>query len=165
LKERLFGLGNPQGNHGEDVKEAYFYLDNTPTHAWMQALYKYPHAAFPYGQLVAEHGRRGRDEPEFEIGDTGAFDESRYFDIFIEYAKAGPEDICIRIRAINRGPDPAGLTALPTLWFRSGTPRRRPARHPRKTRDRRRIHARLRRRARMALHRQRHQRRKAFRRP
>ncbi|MGH8047771.1 MAG: MGH1-like glycoside hydrolase domain-containing protein [Chthoniobacterales bacterium] len=119
LKERLFGLGNPQGNHGEDVKEAYFYLDNTPSHAWMQALYKYPHAAFPYDQLIAENARRGRDEPEFEIGDTGIFDDSRYFDIFIEYAKAAPEDICIRIRAINRGPEPAGLTVLPTLWFRN----------------------------------------------
>jgi hypothetical protein len=119
LKERLFGLGNPQGNHGEDVKEAYFYLDNTPTHAWMQALYKYPQAAFPYDQLVAENARRTRDEPEYELGDTGVFDDSRYFDCFVEYAKAGPEDIAIRIRAINRGPDPAPLTVLPTLWFRN----------------------------------------------
>ena len=119
LKERLFGLGNPQGNHGEDVKEAYFYLDNTPSHAWMQALYKYPQAAFPYEQLVSENARRTRDEPEYELGDTGVFDESRYFDCFVEYAKAGPEDIAIRIRAINRGPDPAPLTVLPTLWFRN----------------------------------------------
>ncbi len=119
LKERLFGLTNGQGNHGEDVKEAYFYLDNTPTHSWMQALYKYPQAAFPYERLAAENARRSRDEPEFELGDTGIFDESRYFDVFIEYAKAGPDDLCIRIRAINRGPDAADLTVLPTLWFRN----------------------------------------------
>ncbi len=119
LKERLFGLGNPQGNHGEDVKEAYFYLDNVPTHSWMQALYKYPQAAFPYDRLVEENARRGRDQPEFELADTGIFDESRYFDIFIEYAKAAPDDLGIRLRAINRGPDPAPLTVLPTLWFRN----------------------------------------------
>jgi hypothetical protein len=119
LKERLFGLGNPEGNHGEDVKEAYFYLDNTPTHAWMQALYKYPQRAFPYEQLVAENARRTREEPEYEIYDTGIFDDSRYFDCFVEYAKNGPEDICIRIRAINRGPEAAPLTILPTLWFRN----------------------------------------------
>jgi Glycogen debranching enzyme len=119
LKERMFGLSNPQGNHGEDVKEEYFYLDNTPTHSWMQALYKYPQREFPYRQLIEENARRSRTEPEFEILETGVFAESRYFDIFVEYAKAGPEDICIRIRAINRGPDPAPLTVLPTLWFRN----------------------------------------------
>ncbi|HVE16126.1 MAG TPA: hypothetical protein VNB29_05285, partial [Chthoniobacterales bacterium] len=119
LKERFFGLTNGQGNHGEDVKEAYFYLDNTPTHAWMQALYKYPQAAYPYDRLAQENARRSRAEPEFEIGDTGIFDESRYFDIYVEYAKASADDICIRIRAINRGPDAADLTVLPTLWFRN----------------------------------------------
>ena len=119
LKERFFGLGNPEGNHGEDVKEDYYYLDNTPTHSWMQALYKYPQREFPYRQLIEENARRSRAEPEFELVDTGIFDESRYFDVFVEYAKTEAEDICIRLRAINRGPDPAPLTVLPTIWFRN----------------------------------------------
>src|SRR5258708_9381304 len=119
LKERLFGLTGPEGNHGEDVKECYFYLDNTPTHSFMKMLYKYPQAAFPYRQLVEENRAKGRDEPEFELLDTGIFDGDRYFDIFIEYAKAAPDDILIRITAINRGLDAAQLHRLPTLWFRN----------------------------------------------
>ncbi len=119
LKERLFGLAGPQGNHGEDVKEYYFYLDSTPTHSYMKALYKYPQAEFPYALLVAENARRGRDNPEFELLDTGVFDEDRYFDLFIEYAKASPDDLLIRITAVNRGPDPAPLHILPTIWFRN----------------------------------------------
>ena len=119
LKERLFGLTGPQGNHGEDVKEYYFYLDNTPTHSYMKALYKYPQAAFPYGNLRDESARRGRDAPEYELMDTGVFDEDRYFDVFVEYAKAAPEDILIRITAFNRGPDVARLDLLPTIWFRN----------------------------------------------
>ncbi|HZP60567.1 MAG TPA: hypothetical protein VFB27_09615 [Opitutaceae bacterium] len=119
LKERLFGLTGPEGNHGEDVKECYFFLDSTPTHSYARALYKYPQAAFPYEQLRAENRRRGRDEPEFELLDTHVFDEDRYFDIFVEYAKAGPNDILIRITAANRGPAPARLHLLPTLWFRN----------------------------------------------
>src|SRR6185312_14982429 len=119
LKERLFGLTGPQGNHGEDVKELYFYLDSTPTHSYMRMLYKYPHAAFPYQQLVEENARRGRQNPEFELLDTGIFDDSNYFDVFIEYAKAAPEDILIRVRAINRGNQPAVLHLLPTLWLRN----------------------------------------------
>src|SRR5579883_1331843 len=119
LKERLFGLTGPEGNHGEDVKEVYFYLDSTPTHSYMQALYKYPQAAFPYDELVAENRRRGRTEPEFELLDTGVFDENHYFDVFAEYAKADPEDILIRITAANRGSEAATLYLLPTLWFRN----------------------------------------------
>jgi hypothetical protein len=119
LKERLFGLSGPEGNHGEDAKEAYFYLDSTPTHSWMRALYKYPQAAFPYADLVAESRRRGRGDPEYELADTGAFAEDRYFDVFVEYAKAGPDDILIELRAVNRGPKPAELHLLPTLWFRN----------------------------------------------
>ena len=119
LKERLFGLTGPQGNHGEDVKESYFYLDSTPTHSYMKALYKYPQAAYPYERLVEENGRRGRDEPEFEIADTGVFDENRYFDVCAEYAKASPDDILIRISVANRGPERAQLNLLPTLWFRN----------------------------------------------
>src|SRR5205814_6196691 len=119
LKERLFALTGPQGNHGEDVKEVYFYLDNTPTHSYMRMLYKYPQAAFPYQQLIDENARRSRQDPEYELYDTGIFVENRYFDIFVEYAKATPEDILIRIRAINRGPSPARLSLLPTLWFRN----------------------------------------------
>ncbi|MDC0718422.1 MGH1-like glycoside hydrolase domain-containing protein [Nannocystis bainbridge] len=119
LKERLFGVTGPQGNHGEDVKEVYFYLDNTPTHSYMRALYKYPQAAFPYERLLAENARRRRDEPEFELVDTGVFDGGRYFDVFVEYAKAGPTDILVQITAHNRGPDPAPLHLLPTLWFRN----------------------------------------------
>src|SRR5881398_229222 len=119
LKERLFGLTNSESNHGEDVKEYYFYLDSTPTHSYMKYLYKYPQAAFPYGQLVEENRRRGKDQPEFELLDTGVFDQNRYFDVFVEYAKTGAEDICIRITAHNRGPAAAHLYLLPTLWFRN----------------------------------------------
>jgi hypothetical protein len=119
LKERLFGLTGNEGNHGEDVKECYFYLDNTPTHSYMQYLYKYPQAAFPYTQLVEENRRRGKDRPEFELLDTGVFAENRYFDVFVEYAKADVEDMLIRITAFNRGPEPARLRLLPTVWFRN----------------------------------------------
>ena len=119
LKERMFGLSGSQGNHGEDVKEYYYFLDCTPSHAYMKALYKYPQRAFPYEDLVAENRRRGRDAPEYELLDTGIFAEGRYFDILVEYAKVDPEDILIRITATNRGPDPAPLHILPTLWFRN----------------------------------------------
>jgi hypothetical protein len=119
LKERLFGLANGEGNHGEDVKECYYYLDNTPTHSYMKALYKYPQASFPYARLVEENRRRGKDLPEFELIQTAVFDEDRYFDVFVEYAKAGVDDILIRITAVNRGPDDAVLHVLPTLWFRN----------------------------------------------
>lgn len=119
LKERLFGLTNSEGNHGEDVKEYYFYLDSTPTHSYMKCLYKYPQAAFPYEDLVRTNTSRTRDEMEYELLDTGVFDEDRYFDVFVEYAKAGPEDILIRITAENRGPEGARLHLLPTLWFRN----------------------------------------------
>ncbi|HTB81262.1 MAG TPA: hypothetical protein VK717_10290 [Opitutaceae bacterium] len=119
LKERLFGLTGPEGNHGEDVKESYFYLEATPTHSYARALYKYPQAAFPYEQLRAENRRRGRDEPEYELLDTHVFDGDRYFDVFAEYAKAGPDDILIKLTVANRGPEPARLHLLPTLWFRN----------------------------------------------
>ena len=119
LKERLFGLTGPEGNHGEDVKEEYFYLDSTPTHSYAKALYKYPQAEFPYAQLVSENARRGKDEKEFELIDTGVFDEGRYFDVIAEYAKAAPDDLHIRITVSNRGPDAATLHVLPTLWFRN----------------------------------------------
>ncbi|MDZ7965387.1 MAG: glucosidase [Nostoc sp. DedSLP03] len=119
LKERFFGLTGSEGNHGEDVKEYYFYLDNTPTHSYMKALYKYPHKAFPYSQLVAENQRRNRQEPEFELLDTGIFDGNRYFDVFIEYAKNDAEDILIQIKVINRGSEAKTLHLLPTLWFRN----------------------------------------------
>ncbi len=119
LKERIFGLTGSEGNHGEDVKEYYFYLDSTPTHSYMKYLYKYPQAEFPYGQLVEENRRRGKDAPEFELIDTGVFDEDRYFDVEIEYAKATPEDILIRINVTNRGPEEADLHLLPTIWFRN----------------------------------------------
>src|SRR5436190_2037549 len=119
LKERLFGLSGPQGNHGEDVKEYYFYLDSTPTHSYMKCLYKYPQAEFPYARLVDENARRGRDVGEFELLDTGVFDENRYFDVFVEYAKASPDDILVRITIENRGPEPAPLHVLPTIWFRN----------------------------------------------
>ncbi len=119
LKERLFGLTGKEGNHGEDVKEQYFYLDSTPTHSYMKALYKYPQAAFPYQQLVEENARRGKDQPEFELLDTGIFDENRYFDVFAEYAKNAPDDILIRITVANRGPEEAVLHLLPTLWYRN----------------------------------------------
>jgi hypothetical protein len=119
LKERLFGLTPCEGNHGEDVKEYYFHLDNTPTHSYMRFLYKYPQAEFPYCQLIRENQRRCGQGLEYELLDTGVFDNDRYFDIFIEYAKASPEDICIRIEAVNRGPEEADLHILPQLWFRN----------------------------------------------
>jgi hypothetical protein len=119
LKERLFGLCGPEGNHGEDVKECYYYLDSTPTHSYMKALYKYPQAEFPYIRLIEENQRRSREQPEFELVDMGIFDEGRYFDIFVEYAKAAPDDLLIRITAVNRGPVRALLVILPMLWFRN----------------------------------------------
>ena len=119
LKERLFGLTNSEGNHGEDVKEYYFYLDSTPTHSYMKYLYKYPQAAFPYADLVETNRRRSKNDTEYELLDTGVFNEDRYFDVFVEYAKDGPEDILVRITAANRGPDVAELRLLPTLWFRN----------------------------------------------
>ena len=119
LKERLFGLTNSEGNHGEDVKEYYFYLDSTPTHSYMKYLYKYPQAAFPYDNLVATNRGRSRTEFEYELLDTGVFDQDRYFDVFVEYAKAAPEDVLIQITVCNRGPEPATLHVLPTLWFRN----------------------------------------------
>jgi len=119
LKERLFGLTNSEGNHGEDVKEYYFYLDSTPTHSYMKYLYKYPQAAYPYEDLVTTNRKRTRDEMEYELLDTGVFSGDRYFDVFVEYAKGGAEDILVRISAVNRGPDAAELHLLPTLWFRN----------------------------------------------
>ncbi len=119
LKERLFGLTNSQGNHGEDVKEYYFYLDSTPTQSYMKYLYKYPQAAFPYADLLETNRNRSRDEFEYELIDTGVVNDDRYFEVFVEYSKAGPEDILIRITAINRGPAEAELHLLPTLWFRN----------------------------------------------
>ncbi|MDE3098164.1 MAG: glucosidase [Verrucomicrobiota bacterium] len=119
LKERLFGLTGPEGNHGEDVKEQYFYLDSTPTHSYLKALYKYPQGEFPYAQLADVNRHRGRLLPEFELLDTGVFDDNRYFDVFAEYAKNSPNDILIRITVANRGPDAATLHLLPTLWFRN----------------------------------------------
>jgi hypothetical protein len=119
LKERLFGLTGHEGNHGEDVKEVYHYLDSTPTHSYMKALYKYPQAEFPYARLIEENHRRGASEPEFELADTGVFDDGRYWDVTVEYAKASPEDILIRITIANRGADAAELHLLPTLWFRN----------------------------------------------
>jgi hypothetical protein len=119
LKERLFGLNNSEGNHGEDVKEYYFYLDNTPTHSYMKYLYKYPQAAYPYADLVETNRRRTRSELEYELLDTGVFKDDRYFDVFVEYAKEAPEDILIKITVCNRGPEAAELHVLPTLWFRN----------------------------------------------
>jgi hypothetical protein len=119
LKERLFGLTNSEGNHGEDVKEYYFYLDSTPTHSYMKYLYKYPQAAFPYADLLRTNASRGRRELEYELIDTGVFADDRYFDVFVEYAKAAPEDIVVRITIENRGPDAATIHVLPTLWFRN----------------------------------------------
>jgi hypothetical protein len=130
LKERLFGLTGHEGNHGEDVKEQYFYLDSTPTHSYMRMLYKYPQAAFPYEQLVEENRGRGKDQPEFELFDTGVFAENRYFDVFVEYAKADVEDILIRITAVNRGPEAATLHLLPSLWFRNTWSWGKDSRHP-----------------------------------
>ncbi|MEI9936755.1 MAG: glucosidase [Pseudomonadota bacterium] len=119
LKERLFGLTNEEGNHGEDVKEQYYYLDATPTHSYLKMLYKYPQAEFPYSWLLEENRRRGRERSEFELVDTGVFDEGRYFDVFVEYAKAGPNDTLIRIRAVNRGPETKTLHLLPQICFRN----------------------------------------------
>jgi hypothetical protein len=112
LKERLFGLTGPEGNHGEDVKEQYFYIDSTPTHSYMKALYKYPQTQFPYEWLVNENRRRGKNDPEFEINDTGVFDQNKYYDVFVEYAKNTPDDLLIRITVENRGPDSACLHLL-----------------------------------------------------
>ncbi len=119
LKERLFGLNGEEGNHGEDVKECYYYLDCSPTHSYMKALYKYPQAEFPYARLVEENRGRNRDQPEFELADTGIFDGNRYFDCFVEYAKAAPEDLLIRLTLVNRGPEAAPLRVLPTLWLKN----------------------------------------------
>ena len=129
LKERLFGLTNSEGNHGEDVKEYYFYLDSTPTHSYLKYLYKYPQAAYPYGDLVQTNRERNRNQPEYELLDTGVFEGDRYFDVFVEYAKAAPEDILVRITVHNRGPEAATLHLAPTVWFRNtwswgGTPSR-----------------------------------------
>src|SRR5262249_37303488 len=118
LKERLFGLTNSEGNHGEDVKEYYFYLDSTPTHSYMKYLYKYPQSAYPYEDLVQTNQRRGRQAFEYELLDTGVFDGDRYFDVVVEYAKASPEDILVQITVSNRGQASAVLHVLPTLWFR-----------------------------------------------
>src|ERR1700756_5349780 len=119
LKERLFGLTGNEGNDGEDVKEYYFYLDSTPTHSYMKYLYKYPQSSFPYAKLVEENRRRDKGQPEFELLDTSVFDEDRYFDVFVEYAKADVEDILIKITVTNRGPEAANLRVLPTIWFRN----------------------------------------------
>ncbi len=119
LKERIYGLTNSEGNHGEDVKEYYFYLDSTPTHSYMKFLYKYPQAAFPYGDLAATNRRRSRLEMEYELLDTGVFNEDRYFDVFVEYAKAAPNDVLVQVTIHNRGPEKAALHVLPTLWFRN----------------------------------------------
>jgi hypothetical protein len=119
LKERLFGLTGNEGNHGEDVKEYYFYLDSTPTHSYMRWLYKYPHARYPYAELVAENRRRGRAQQEYELSDTGVFEGHRYFDIEVEYAKADPEDVLLRVVVHNRGPEAAPIHVLPTIWFRN----------------------------------------------
>jgi hypothetical protein len=135
LKERLFGLSNIEGNHGEDVKECYFYLDSTPTHSYMKYLYKYPQAAFPYAQLVEENGRRTKHDPEYELIDTGIFNDSRYFDVFVEYAKVSVEEILIRVTAFNRGPEQADLAILPTLWFRNVWSWGRRPGHPKLWRD------------------------------
>src|SRR6516165_4445588 len=119
LKERLFGLTNSESNHGEDVKEYYFYLDSTPTHSYMKYLYKYPQQAFPYANLVDTSRSRSRTEFEYELLDTGIFNQDRYFDVFVEYAKESPDDLLIAISVYNRGPEAAELHLLPTLWFRN----------------------------------------------
>jgi hypothetical protein len=133
LKERLFGLTNSEGNHGEDVKECYFYLDSTPTHSYMKFLYKYPEAAYRYEKLIQENRTRGRGDLEYELIDTGIFDQDRYFDVFVEYAKGSPEDILVQITVWNRGPETAEPHVLPTLWLRNrwswGDPSVRPALH------------------------------------
>ncbi|HEV3138805.1 MAG TPA: glucosidase, partial [Pirellulales bacterium] len=119
LKERLFGLANGEGNHGEDVKECYYYLDATPTHSYLKMLYKYPQREFPYARLAQENRRRGKRDPEFELLDTGIFDDDRYFDVFVEYAKSAPEDVSMKVTVHNRGPDSAEIHLLPQLWFRN----------------------------------------------
>jgi len=119
LKERLFGLTNSEGNHGEDVKEYYFYVDSTPTHSYMKYLYKYPQRAYPYSDIVTTNRSRRRQDQEYELLDTGVFDDDRYFDVFVEYAKATPEDILVQITIANRGPEAVSLHVLPTLWFRN----------------------------------------------
>ena len=119
LKERMFGLTNSEGNHGEDVKEYWFYLDSTPTHSYMKCQYKYPQRAFPYWDLLSTNRSRSKQEMEYELLDTGIFEEDRYFDVVVEYAKAGPDDILMLVTAYNRGPDAAALHLLPTLWFRN----------------------------------------------
>src|ERR1700752_4624711 len=133
LKERIFGLTNSEGNHGEDAKELYYYLDATPTHSYLKMLYKYPQREFPYAQLVRENRSRGKSQPEFELLDTGVFDDDRYFDVFVEYAKADTEDVLIKITVANRGPEAANLHLLPTVWFRNtwswGGRERRPELH------------------------------------
>lgn len=119
LKERMFGLSGSEGNHGEDVKEYYFYLDSTPTHSYMKMLYKYPQAEFPYANLVVENNRREAFDSEYELADTGIFEENRYFDVLVEYAKADPNDILVKITVTNRGSEAANCHVLPTLWFRN----------------------------------------------
>ncbi|HEY4149951.1 MAG TPA: glucosidase, partial [Chitinophagaceae bacterium] len=119
IKERYFGLSNEEGNHGEDVKELYYYLDSTPTHSYMKMLYKYPQQEYPYTWLVDENKRRSKREPEFELMDTGIFNDNRYFDVFVEYAKADAEDMLIKITVYNRGPEDASLHVMPTIWFRN----------------------------------------------
>ena len=130
LKERAFGLTGNEGNHGEDLKECYFYLDSTPTHSYMKYLYKYPQAEFPYARLVEENRRRGKGEREFELMDTGVFSENRYYDVHVEYAKAGCEDILVKISVTNHGPEAAELHLLPTVWFRNTWSWRKNARKP-----------------------------------
>src|SRR5437867_238299 len=117
LKERIFGLTGNEGNHGEDAKELWWYLDSTPTHSWMRWAYLYPQQEFPYERLVAENRRRSRADPEFELLDTGILDGDRYWDVTVDYAKASPDDVCVRVQVRNAGPDEATLHVLPTLWF------------------------------------------------
>ena len=140
LKERLFGLNNSEGNHGEDVKEYYFYLDSTPTHSYMRYLYKYPQAAYPYNDLTETNRRRSREEMEYELLDTGVFDGDRYFDVFVEYAKAGADDILVRITAVNRGPIPRSCTCCrpsgSATTGRRGWPRQPRSRTSRRARGR-----------------------------
>ena len=167
----MFGLTNSEGNHGEDVKEYYFYVDSTPTHSYMKYLYKYPQREFPYGDLVETNRRRSREELEYELVDTGIFDDDRYFDVFVEYAKAGPDDILIRVSVHNRGPEAARLHLLPTLWFRNtwswGDDDPKPVLREARRRDRGvasrtgRLHAVVRRRAGAAVHRERDEQRAA----
>ncbi|MGH6919392.1 MAG: MGH1-like glycoside hydrolase domain-containing protein, partial [Geminicoccaceae bacterium] len=130
LKERLFGLTNREGSHGEDVKEQYYYLDATPTHSYLKFLYKYPQRAYPYAWLVEENRRRGRHDPELELLDTGVFEDDRYFDVLVAYAKGSPQDILMQVTVANRGPEPATLHLLPQLWFRNTWSWREDARRP-----------------------------------